>query len=409
MKSPASLATLRQWYPLALVFLAMGLSLAMAYPFTALFLTTAVHADPVHVTVYLVAGPVAGVIAVQLIGRLSDRRPMRRPLLIGAAAAGAAAMLVNAFVRDYWILLGVVATLAAVAGSMMAQGFAYARAVLAGSDRAAMTTSTLRMLFSLAWVGGPPVAALIQTTGGFSALYATAAGMYAVAAIVVVALLPEPTVPAANPVTEATPAEAPARNQSTRVIGGTIAAFALVQGAGSVAVQMLPLYLAADLHSGVRQAGLILGLCAGLEIPLMLAFGALSLRMPLRRLILVGPVFGVAYLVLASTATHSWVLFAGQLLNATSISIMHGLGVSYVQDLLPTQPGKASALYANSFTAGTILAGPLIAGAQAIGYRPAYLIAAGVSLLGFALIAASRPDPASATDESRPAAEPIAA
>ena len=397
--TPAALRDqLRSWYPLALVFLAVGLSVSMSYPFLTLFLTDAVHADPVHVTIYLVAGPVAGVVLTQLIGQRTDRRPVRRRFLIGAAIAGVAAMSVNAFVRDYWLLLGVVVTLTAVAGSMLSQGFAYARTVLAGSDRAAMTTSTLRMLFSLAWVGGPPIAALIQSTAGFSALYATAAGMYAVALIVTFALLPEPTADPAKSVAAGhsgppgTPGARPAGSgPPVRVIACTIMAFALLQGASRAGTQMLPLFLKADLHSGARQAGLILGLCAGLEIPLMLAFGAASTRLTSRRLIMIGPLLSGVYLLLASTATHTWALFASQLLNAASIAATQGLGISYVQDLMPRHPGRASALFTNSIPAGTVLSAPVILGAQAFGYRTGYLIAAGLCVAGFMLFVIGRP------------------
>ncbi len=444
MTSRALRSQLRQWYPLALVFLTVGLSTSMAYPFLALFLTTAVHADPLRVSVYLVTGPVAGVVVAQLIGRLSDRRHWRRRLLITAAIAGVAAMSVNALSRDYWVLLAVVATLSAVAGSMMSQGFAYARTVLAGSNRAAMTASALRMLFSLAWVGGPPAAALIQSRGGFSALYATAAGMYAAAMIVVLALLPEPAPardphqrPPAEPVpvdgatgpvapghdtgragtdrpadaADANGTAAPLANRDAPflTIAGTIVAFVLLQGASTVGVQMLSLFLETDLHAGVGQAGLILGLCAGLEIPLMLTFGALSTRIPLRRLILFGPLFSVVYLLLAASAHHTWVLFAGQLLNAMSIAAVQGLGVSYVQDMMPRHPGKASALYGNSFAAGTVMSGPLIAGAETFGYRTAYAIAAGICLVGFALIAVSGPPRSRTAAEEQPAAQPVAA
>ncbi len=372
---------LRTWSPLALVFLAVGLSVSMSYPFLTLFLTEAVHADPVHVTIYLVAGPVAGVVFTQLVGRRTDRRPVRRRFLIGAAIAGVAAMSVNAFARDYWLLLGVVVTLTAVAGSMMSQGFAYARTVLAGSDRAAMTTSALRTL--------------------------------SVALIVTLAMLPEPAAAPAQsfaaghsgtPETPGTPGRRPVGSDPpVRVIACTIAAFALLQGAARVGTQMLPLFLEADLHSGVRQAGLILGLCAGLEVPLMLTFGALSTRLTSRRLIMVGPLLSGAYLLLACTATHTWVLFAGQILNATSISATQGLGVSYVQDLMPRHPGQASALFTNSFAAGTVLSAPVIAGAQAFGYRTAYLIAAGICLAGFMLFAIGRPPHRTAATEQRPA------
>jgi len=410
---PAALrGQVRTWYPLGLVFLAVGLSVSMSYPFLTLFLTDAVHADPVQVTIYLVAGPVAGVVCTQLVGRRTDRRPVRRRFLIGAAVAGVAAMSVNAFVRDYWLLLGVVVTLTAVAGSMMSQGFAYARTVLAGSERAAMTTSTLRMLFSLAWVGGPPIAALIQSTAGFSALYAAAAGTYGVALIVTLTMVPEPAAASAQsfaagrsgtPGTTGTPGtRLVGSGPSVRIIACTIVAFALLQGAARVGTQMLPLFLEADLHSQVRQSGLILGLCAGLEIPLMLTLGALSTRLPSRRLIMAGPLFSGAYLVLASTATHIWVLFAGQILNAASIAAVQGLGVSYIQDLMPRHPGQASALYANSVPAGTVLSAPLIADAQNFGYRTAYLIAAGISLVGFILFAIGRPPHRTAATEQRP-------
>ena len=44
-----------------------------------------------------------------------------------------------------------------------------------------------------------------------------------------------------------------------------------------LAVQALPLYISQDLHREASAAGLILGLCAALEIPGMLGLGALML------------------------------------------------------------------------------------------------------------------------------------
>jgi hypothetical protein len=50
-------------FPLALVFLAVGISTALFHPFLALFLSTEVEAGPVRVTAFLIAAPLAGVIA----------------------------------------------------------------------------------------------------------------------------------------------------------------------------------------------------------------------------------------------------------------------------------------------------------------------------------------------------------
>ena len=56
-----------------------------------------------------------------------------------------------------------------MAVSLFPQSFAYARQVLQRDDpgRAAMGISTLRTVFSLAWVAGPPLAAVLLETGGF--------------------------------------------------------------------------------------------------------------------------------------------------------------------------------------------------------------------------------------------------
>src|SRR5690349_13176718 len=90
----------RALFPLGLVFFAVGISTALVYPFLSLFLSTAVHAGPAKVTAFLVAGPLAGVVASSLLARLSDRRAIRRRLLIGASLAGVLGTGLTAVVRD---------------------------------------------------------------------------------------------------------------------------------------------------------------------------------------------------------------------------------------------------------------------------------------------------------------------
>src|SRR5262249_20573014 len=159
----------------------------------------------------------------------------------------------------------------------------------------------LRTLFSIAWVGGPPLAALLLDMGGFTASYGFAALMYAAAAGVAYALLPEPTpdLPPPAPGSDAQAAASVRAEASRRVITSTVLAFVLMQCATGLGVQTMSLLITGPLHSALSHAGLILGLCAGLEIPLMLSFGALAGRLPLRRLVLAGPAFSVTYLLIA--------------------------------------------------------------------------------------------------------------
>ncbi|MGX6600639.1 sugar efflux transporter [Micromonosporaceae bacterium Da 78-11] len=392
---------LRQFYPLALIFLSVGLSTAMVFPFLTLFLTDAVHASPLQVTVFLIAAPLSSVLVSTLIGRWSDRRQIRHRLIIGAAVAGSAGTLLTAFVRDYWILLGLTVTATAVAGSLFPQMFAYARTVLLGSDRAAMTMSTLRTVFSLSWVAGPFLATVLVGAGSFTLVYGFASTMYAIAALLAWRLLPRPQtvppVPAPADGTAAAPGHVP--DAPRRVIAMTVAAFALLQCAGNLSVQAMSLFITTDLDGTIGDAGLVLGLCAGLEIPLMLGFGLLSTRLPLRRLILVGPLFTVAYTLSIAGSAHIWQLAAAQLFNASAIALLQGLGVTYVQEMLPRHPGRASTLFSNAFPVGAMLAGPVLGAAQHFGYRAAYLTGAVLAATAFGLLLFARPP--------RPSPEPV--
>ena len=381
--------------PLGVMFLAVGISTALVMPFLSLFLSTEVRAGPVEVTVFLVAAPLAGVVASWLIGRLSDRRAIRRLLLVGASLAGFAGSLATAFVRDYWILLGLAATAFAVANALFPQTFAYARQVLLRDNPAgaAMAISGLRTVFSLAWVAGPPLAAVLLQAGGFRFVYGAAAGMYLLAAVVATFLLSEP--PAVDaPAADGTPAApVPAgRDASRATLVLATAGFTLLQCPITLGAQALPLYASNDLGGDVGDAGLILGLCAALEIPLMLGLGRLTTRVPLRPLILGGAAAGVAYFGVATAAGSVWVLLAAQLLNALFIAAVSGLGITYVQEMLPRQPGRASTLFANTFPIGAMLAGPLFGIAQHAGFRLAYVTGTALCALGLLLLVPTRND-----------------
>lgn len=377
----------RALLPLGLVFLAVGISTAVVDPFRSLFLSTAVGAGPVQLTVFLIVAPLAAVVASTLIGRLSDRWPIRRGLLIGTAAAGVVGMGLTAFVRDYWLLLALTATAVAAALALFPQAFAYARQVLARDGaNPAMGISTLRMVFSLAWVAGPPLGAALLSAGGFPAIFVTAAAVYALAALVAVLWLDTVDAPAAvadGPLPERADAADPSR--ATLLL--TAAAFTMLQCPLALGIQALPLFVSTDLGGRATDAGLILGLCAALEIPLMFGLGMLTRRIPVRRLVLAGAGCGFVYYALGAVTPAVWVLAALQIVNASFIAAaVAGLGITYMQDLLPRQPGRASTLFTNTFPIGAILAGPLLGVAQRFGYRYAYVMAAALCAAGLLVL-----------------------
>ncbi|MBL7260718.1 sugar efflux transporter [Paractinoplanes lichenicola] len=380
----------RRLLPLALIFVAVGISTSFVGPYLALFLSDAVHAGPVKTTVFLVVAPLSGVAISWLVGRLSDRRPIRRKLLIAGALAGFAGAAATAFVRDYWVLFALTVTLTALAGTLFPQTFAYARQVLQQGDpkRAAMGISSLRTLFSVAWVAGPPLAALILADWGFTYTYGLAAVMYVVVALIVLRFLPEVGRPA-GPTEPTAVVAAPEAGRLTIML--LVAGFTVVQTAQVLGVQAMPLFVSDELGGSVRDAGLILGLCAAIEIPLMLGFGMLSTRLPLRALIVFGVVCGLAYQAIATVAGSIWVLAAAQLLNAAFIAAVGGLSITYMQDLLPAHPGRATTMITNTFPIGQILAAPAFGLAQQFGFRLAYGLNLALCVLGLALILLARP------------------
>jgi SET family sugar efflux transporter-like MFS transporter len=384
----------RALLPLGLVFLAVGVSTALVEPFRSLFLSTAVHAGPAQLTVFLIVAPLAGVVASTLLGRLSDRRAIRRGLLIGTSVAGVVGMGLTAFVRDYWLLLALTATATGLAGAVFPQAFAYARQLLAQrSSSPAMGISTLRTVFSLAWVAGPPLAAVLLTAGGFPLVFGAAAVMYGVAALVATFWLEKVGLPAPaasdgdEPV--AGPGDTPAASRSTLLL--TAAAFTMLMCPMTLCVQALPLYISTDLGGDATHAGLVLGLCAALEIPLMLGLGMVASRIRVRMLVLAGACSGVAYYAVAAVTPAVWVLGAAQIGNAVFIAAVAGLGITYMQDMLPLQPGRATTLFTNSFPIGAILAGPLFGLTQHFGYQFAYVIGAALCAAGLLMLLVVRP------------------
>ncbi|MFY1654947.1 MFS transporter [Solwaraspora sp. WMMB762] len=382
----------RTWAALGFACVAVGLSTAMASPYLTLFLDDAVRASAGQIALCLVAAPVSAVVIATVAGRLSDRLPSRRWLLVAAASAGCLSSALTSVVRDFPVFLLITVTLTASAQVMVPQMFAYAREALAGSARIAMAMSTFRTLFSVAWVAGPPLASLLLTTGGFRLTYAASAVVYAVAAGVVLLAFRHRRRPDVGEVRDTQRYGADA---SRRTIWLSVAAFVLTWSASNLAIQALPLHVTRELGSGVGTAGLLLGLCAGLEIPLILGFGWLSTRLPVHRLLLVGAGCGAAYMTVVAVSDQVWPLLVGQLLNAASIAALGGLGITYMQDMLPRHQGRASTLYSNAIPTGALLAGPVLGAAQHAGYRMPYAVGAllYVGTLGLLLLARRRPDP----------------
>lgn len=369
----------RTFLQLSVISVVSGVSMAFALPFNSLFLTSEIKVTPFQLGFFLIASPLASVVASTIMGKLSDGRVQRRYMLAAGGVAGAIGYGLFAVLRDYWFLLGTSVVFIAITSSLLPQLFAYGRQVSRGPS---MVVSVLRTLLSVAWVAGPPVAALLVAKTGWIGLFASTAVLQLGVAVLALLLPVPPAESAESDEEKVEEAAGPTRGNMPAVS----AAFVFLQGAVALAVSGLPLYVTTELRGTAGDAGLAMGLCAALEIPMMLWFGSLANRMSQHKLVLIGAAIALSYHGLMVFTDSVWQVMAAQLLHATVISLIMGVGITYFQSLDPGRPGHATTMFSNTQIVGGMVAGALLGVSQGLGFRWVYGFSFAMSVLGLGLL-----------------------
>lgn len=370
----------RTFLQLSAISVVVGVVSAFALPFHSLFLTSEVGVTPFQLGFFLIVSPAASVVASTIVGRISDGRVQRRYVLAAGGIAGVVGYGLFAVLRDYWFLLATSIVFVAVTSSMLPQLFAYGRQISRGPS---MIVSVLRTLVSVAWVAGPPLAALLVAKTGWAGLFGVTAALSGGVAVLAL-LLP---VPVAEQEEEDGDAEEEAAAVPVRGAMAVVsAAFTFLQGSVALAVGGLPLFVTTELGGTAADAGLAMGLCAALEIPLILWFGSLANRMSQYRLVLIGAAVSLAYHALMVLTESVWQVLSIQILHATVISLIMGVGITYFQSLDPLRPGRATTLFTNTQILGSMVAGALVGVSQGLGFRWIYGFSLSMCVCGLVLL-----------------------
>ncbi len=363
-----------------------GTQFAFLNPAIGIILVSLYGASATEVGVALTAYNVSGFVSTLVVPTRADRRgDYLRPLLW---CGGFTIALVTALALATSLPLAVLALVALGGPAGVAIGliFAYQRHT---GDSPAQIMRT-RAVFSLAWVGGPPLAAfLIGFLGNRSVLWA-------VAGMGVVGLGLTRLLMASHSRSRHASAPAPTGDRMSVALRRPevvvlLATFVSLAAALNASVAVLPLFVTQGLGLDVEWSGIALGTCAALEIPILLGLGRLTTRFGSRRLVAVGSVAGFAYYVLMLTSAGTVVLVAGQALNAVFIATMTGVGLTIFQDVVG-RPGLASALFMNTSRVGAIVAGPVIAvgGLTPLGYGGVYAVCATLVVVGASVLVGAR-------------------
>jgi len=337
-----------------------GLAGALQTPTLSLFLTTEVQVRPFMVGLFFTFNAVIGILVSQLLARYSDRKGDRKTLILYCCLLGALASLLFAWNRNYFVLLLTGVLLSSFGSSATSQMFALAREHADKTGReSVMFSSVMRAQISLAWMIGPPLAFALALGYGFRTMYLTAAIAFVLCAVIVRYLLPS-----MRKTTQVTAKPIQAPRQHRRATLTLFIACTLMWSCNGLYLITMPLYVVNELHLPEKLAGIMMGLAAGLEIPIMLLAGYYAKRFGKRLLMRIAAVAGLLFYTGTLLFDGEMQMLVLQGLNAVFIGILAGIGMIYFQDMMPGQAGAATTLFTNSTRMGWIIGGAL-AGAVA--------------------------------------------
>lgn len=361
----------------------LGGMYALVAPTLSFYLADHFQVRPLAVGGFFVAVALANIACSQAIAHWSDRIQQRHGLILVGMLSGGLACFAFARAPNYWWALVAGITLFGLSNSVLPQIFAFSREYADRCLPAHQTTlfnAIVRACIALAWVAAPPTGFFLQSWVGFERQYFGVGAGYILIGLAAYRFLPR-FAQVHNP----QPSSAMPKGNRTLVLA--ILAFALLFSANQTYVLALPMLVSRELGAPAQMAGWLMGTAAALEIPIMLLAGWLAARFRLLSLIRVGCGAAVVLYLCVWQAGHLWQMFALQLLNATFVGCMAGLGITLFQNLVPGRAGLGSTLFTNASQLGNIFGSLAIAVvADLQGYRDLYGFNALVAILALVLL-----------------------
>ncbi|EOS8555026.1 sugar efflux transporter [Vibrio vulnificus] len=325
----------------------IGLCGAFFYPLTSLFLVEQLNASPMMLSLYMVVAVISSVSVSQVMAGKSDRGWQRKTILLISVSCQLVTVLSFIFIREYWIAIAVVALLGSISGAAFGQLFALGREY---GDKyvtdSASFVSTMRAGIAIAWVFGPPLAFLLKAAYGFEASFTVAAIVIALSILVIFRGIPN------------VERNLRVEKEPSRANGGWVSSvnplvfiycliIVLAFAANNLYIVSMPLYLSQELKVDANWLGVLFGVAALCEIPVMLWAGKLARRWSALSIMKVGIASGVLFYSAMLVATNYTHLIVAQILNGIFIGTCATLGMVVMQDMMKDKLGTASTLFSN--------------------------------------------------------------
>lgn len=369
--------------------LLVGTGISITLPYLALYCTKELGMSAGAFGVFTAVSSLSGVVANTFIGKYSDRKQDRKFIIIVATVSSALGYTSYLLFDNYLILLIIVSFFSGLGAAAMPQIYAYAQesANESNSDNKTFAMSTLRTLVSLGFLIGPLFGTIILGAVGYKGLFLGTSAIFLIIATLVLLFLPKK-----RAVQKKKSDSAGSTSVKRKRIWYPLIAFIFLFAVNAINGIVTPLFIVNEIHGTHTDVGLIVSICAGLEIPIMFALGALGRKLSNHSLMISACFIAIIYNMILSISTDSWQIIIAQLLQAAFVAIVMGNGLSYFTELLPNFPGMSTTIYYNGSIIGRLvgnLGGGIIA--QFAGFREVYWVCLVIIIASFLILWSIRP------------------
>ncbi|MUI55172.1 sugar efflux transporter [Aliivibrio fischeri] len=333
-----------------------GLCSAFFYPLSSLFIVEELDASPMMLSLYMTLAVSSSVIVSQFIAKRSDTHWNRKTILMISLASYLILVASFTVIRDYWLAITMAVVFGSVSGASFGQLFALGREY--GDRHVANSTSflaTMRAGLAIAWVFGPPAAFMLKAQFGFSAAFAVSAITVSVAILIIAKLIPDNVV---------TKEERTAAITEHKPLGRMVILYCFIIvcafSANNLYITSIPLYLSQELQVDVSWLGLMFGVAAACEIPVMLGAGKMAEKMGTTRVMTLGVISGAMFFLVMLSSTSFTSMLIAQILNGFFIGVCATLGMVALQDMMKDRLGTASTLFSNMLNISVLVSSVLV-------------------------------------------------
>lgn len=337
---------------------------------------------------------VGSAFAAVALGWLSDRLPDRRVLVLFCAVMGVVAFGVVWAFQTPMVFVSVFCLLVPFGNSLFSQSFSYSRAYYnrEAPDRAEFIMSILRSGFTVAWIVVPPLAGWIAAQWSAYSVFAFSALAHLGCTITVALLWTQPTarVGVAPKSEDSAPAPKAAGLGISRAHKIGIAGVTLSLAALQLNMVLLPLVIIRDLSGTFAQVGLNSAIAAAIEVPVMVGWGYLALKVRKDTILAIASaVFAVYFGLMVFVDSFVQVLVL-QGIAAVAIAALLSINISYLQEAIPGRLGLSTSLVDVTRVVSVWTAAAVFSLNSGTSYAPFMGLAAALCVVGSALVLVAR-------------------